>query len=388
MGLLTIAQTIRSAKCPEDVFGIVNRSEVVHVFRRLVADIHPDRFQSDPKKLRIATEALELLTSLKGEAERKFKAGIYGNRALSAPPEKAPFTPVVVETKSKKFILTDLLCKGDVCDIYLCTYNDDGLDRTAVFKVVQHGSDNDLVENEAKILTKIYPPNQVEEKFYRLLPRLLDSFVLKGPGSQRRVNILPWFNEHHSLERVLQVHKQIDFRDMVWMFKRTLMAVGFAHEKKNVVHGALIPPHIMIHPLDHGAKILGWSYAVHIPPPKAPDNLFDHVLDDSFLAVPYVRAISAEYRDYYAPEILKKSTPTAATDIYMAARCATALVTGNPKGRMPNDVPKEVRAFFLSCLADDPKNRPQNAWDAHEDLDIILKRVVGPNKYRPFAMPE
>jgi len=399
--LITIAKNIKSAKCPEDVFGVDTKA-VASIYRQLILAIHPDHFQDDPKHLPIANETLSLLTSLKNAAERKVKAGTYGQKKVAAPPPTTSFNPIMVEARGKKFLLTELLEEGDICDIYLCTVSngsspplrvrpDGATDHKVVFKVARNGSDNDLVENESKILTDLYPDTAKDEKNYRFLPKLSESFIMRSPGSQRRVNIFPWLSEYRSLAEVLQVYPDgIDYRDMVWMFKRILHGIGFVHQN-HVIHGALIPSHIMIHPVDHGAKIIDWSYAVKISEPasdKKNRNLYDYLNDDSFLAPQHIKAISATYRDFYPQEVLDRKVPTTATDIFMAAKCAVYLVGGNLKtNQMPDSTPKPIQAFISACLLLEPSKRPQDAWEAHEKLDAILTKTVGKRKYRPFPMP-
>jgi serine/threonine protein kinase len=400
MELLTIAETVRKAKCPEDVFGAATDTKgITAVYRQLVVVIHPDHFLNDAKHLPVATQSFERLTSLRSEAERKLKVGTYGKRDIAAPPAKQPFAPMIIEARGKKFILTEPLAHGDLCDLFVCTYtNGSKTEHRGVFKVARHGSDNDLIENEAKILTTLYPPKTKDEGYYRLLSKVYETFIIREPGSQRRANILPLFDEYRGIDEVMRVFPDgIDFRDMVWMFKRLLLALGFAHSK-NVIHGAVLPPHVLVHPVNHGARLIDWSYAVDITPPKKPDpkpssyraTLYDHLDDDDFLrSAVTIKAISAAYRDYYPPEILKKQTPTPAADIYMAAKCAVAVVGGDlKKNTMPDDMPKTVQAFFTSCLHKDPEKRPQNAWDAHDNFNDILKAAVGKRKYRPFPMPD
>jgi serine/threonine protein kinase len=390
MELQTISKNIKNAKCPEDIFGgPEDGSAILPTYRELVLVIHPDHFQSQPSKLKKAHKAFDRLSHLRAAAERKVKVGTYGQRDIEPPAAKEPFSPIAIKAKGKRFILTDKLAAGDLCDLYNCVISNGGSEIPAIFKIVRQGADNDLVENEAKVLQKLYPPSAKDEKFFRFFPKLIDSFVVRGPGSQRRVNILPWFSEHRSLAEVLEVFPDgIDYRDMVWMFRRILHGIGFAHEDKKLVHGAIIPPHVLIHPVDHGAKIIDWSYAVDSTPPKKPkkktSTLYDHLIDDTFLTNPHVKAISADYRDYYPPEVFKKETPTPDTDIYMAAKCAIALVGGDvATGTMPKDTPKLIKEFFGSCL----HYRFHNAWDAHEKLEKVLERVVGKQRYRPFPMP-
>lgn len=393
MELVTIAKSIKAAKAPEDVFGgPADGSEIIKVYRQLILVVHPDHFEDKPVELGIANEAFQLLTALKGDAERKVQAGTYGKKHIKAPPAKAPFRPSVIEAKGKRYVLVDEAGVGDLCDLFVCTITNGSAEHKALFKIVRDGRDNDLMEAEAKTLRKLYPPGAKDEKFYRFFPKLSDSFIVRGPSYQRRVNIMSWFPEHRGLDEVLRVFPDgIDFRDMVWMFKRILHGIGFAHQNQ-IVHGALIPPHVLIHPVDHGAKIVDWAYAVDISPPDPKTvararTIFDHLLDDG--PNPHVKAISANYRAYYPPEVFKKETPTPALDIYMAAKCAVALVGGDLKtNSMPTAMPATVRAFFERCLHEVPAKRPQNAWDAHKELDDILLKAVGKRAYRPFPMPE
>lgn len=394
MELLTVAKNIEKAKCPEDIFGdMSNGSTIMPVYRQLVMIVHPDHFHGQPKEESIARKAFEKLGELRSAAERKVKAGIYGKRNVKPPAPKKPFNPMVIEAKGKRFVLTDRIASGDICDIYQCTITNGHSDYPAVFKIVRQGSDNDLVENEAKILEKLYPPSASEEKFYRFFPKLMDSFIVRGPGYQRRVNVLPLLNAYHSLAEVLRVFPDgIDFRDMVWMFQRILHGIGFAHTN-HIVHGAIIPPHILIHPIEHGAKIIDWSYAVNTQPtgirPKGSYTLYDHLADDSFFMPSYVKAICSGYKNYYPPEILAKKPPTAATDIYMTAKCAIALVGGDVTTNMiPDAIPNKIQEFFKHCLLEKPSERPQDAWDAHEMLDKTLQSVLGKRRYRPFPMPK
>lgn len=395
MDLHAIHDKLSSAQCPEDVFGgPSDGSAVPSVYRQLMAVIHPDKFE-DQEDYDLATATFSALTTLKGDAERKVLAGTYGDRSKEAPAEKTPFVPYAVTAGGKKFILTDLIAEGDVCNIYACTAIDSkGREFEYAFKIVHDGSDNDLLINEAKVLKKIHAGNlkykpDAADRFRLFLPQVLDSFVVREPGSQRKVSILPKFGEHRSLEEIIRVFPDgIDYRDMVWMFKRIMHGLGFPH-RHNIVHGGIVPSHVMIHPINHGAKILDWSYAVDLDvetKPKKARSYFD-LLDDGFLEHPHVRGINGRYREYYPPEVFDKETPTAATDVYMAAKCAIALVGGDVKTGKAPGLPTALQRFFLKCTEKDPSNRPQDTWDIHEEFDKLLKTAVGPRKYRPFPMP-
>lgn len=276
-----------------------------------------------------------------------------------------------------------LLFEGDFCTLHECAYEDRGVPHKGVLKAAKNEKDNDLLGNETEILGLVFPASQQEVDHYRFLPRLVDSYFEDG----RRVNVFPWYHEYLSLAQICRAYpKGIDYRDMVWMFKRILDGLGFVHERW-VIHGAVTPSHVLIHPIEHGAKIIDWSYALNLTPREEPDEegggrrtAWAHLEDDDVVEQnPYVKAISGPYRAFYPPEILAKEEPTAASDIYMAAKCAFAVVN--------DDVPKAIASFLSSCTEADPAKRPQNAWDAYEGFDDLLHRVIGKPKYRKFEMP-
>lgn len=380
-------QAAEAAECPEDLFG--ERSLVSATYKQLLVQIHPDHFVDNPREFALANQLLTALTNLKDAADRKINAGTYGNRKVKAEARRAPFSPMVLEAGGRRYTLTQQVASGDLSEVYV-GYVGSNMLHQQLFKIVRDGADNDLLETEAKVLRKLFPPNAKEEKFRRFLPRLLDSFVIIGPGYQRRVNVLSWFPEHRGLDEVMRVFPDgIDFRDMVWMFKRVLHGVGYAHENK-VIHGALLPPHILIHPVDHGAKIIAWSAAVDLEPakPKVAKSYLDVLKTNEFGTHPHVPVISNQYRDYYPPEVLNRECPTPAVDIFMAARTCMVLMGGDPKKPMvPDGMPEPLARFFRRCLESNPVKRPQDAWNCHEELDSILSKVVGRRRYRPFPMP-
>jgi hypothetical protein len=63
-------------------------------------------------------------------------------------------------------------------------------------------------------------------------------------------------------------------------------------------------------------------------------------------------------------------------------------VGGDPAARrLPPSVPEPLARFLVTCLAPCPARRPDDAWRLHEDLDELLRRLVGTPRYRPLATP-
>jgi hypothetical protein len=141
------------------------------------------------------------------------------------------------------------------------------------------------------------------------------------------------------------------------MWRRLLTALGWAHEA-GVVHGAVLPEHVLIHPAEHGVVLVDWCYAVA---PGQP-----------------LTAVVAAHRDRYPPEALARRPVSPATDIYLATVTVQRLV-----GRR---MPAPMRRFVAGCLYDAPRMRPQHAWQLLAELDDLLGHLYGPRRFRPFTL--
>jgi hypothetical protein len=369
----SIGRRVNSATVPEDVFENLSQlHDVAMRYKQYARLVHPDRFSGTSQEPR-AKDVFVKLTMWKEQAETKIRAGTYGDRKPVAPPTPK-MGPSVIKTPKREYVVSDLVATGDLADVYKASFTEDSKTFEVMFKVSQSPADNDLLENESRVLTAMYPKDQVEEKFYRYLPKLYDTFALRSPSrTARRVNILQRAPGYFSLAEIKKEYPRgIDFRDFVWMYKRLLAGIGYVHQHKDVVHGAILPSHVLVHPTEHGAKIVDWSYAVPEWSKQAGK----------------VKALSKPYKALYAPEILDRKPPTPETDLYMASKCAVFMLGGNVEtNQMPDSVPRQVQAFFSSCLLKGQSRRPGDAWKLHEEFDDLLQRLVGPRKYRPLSMP-
>lgn len=371
------AQYLSKATCPEDVFGILTGSlddklsAIKAQYRQFAQVVHPDKNNGQKD---LAQTAFSRLTDLKNDAEKKIQAGLYGNRQVAAPAPKPKMDPITVKVKGRQYTLKEVLFEGDICDLYGCTSNINGADKSLLYKISQVPGNNDLVDNEYAALTELYQPKASGDRrleyFRNFFPEPFDSFPMRSQGtSNRKVIILPNLEEMYSIAEVLQAYpKGIEFKTMVWMLKRILVGVGYAHER-GIIHGAILPPHVLVHPVHHGGTIVDWCYSV-----RKGDR---------------IKAISASYRPFYAPEILNKEIPGPFTDIYMAAKTAVYIVGGDvTTNQVPDSVPKEIQDFLGTCLQTSPLKRPNNAWDLHDQFNALLERTVGKRKYTVFEMPE
>jgi len=289
-----------------------------------------------------------------------------------------------IQHHEREYSTVELVARGDYCDVYRGAI-DNKESRPVAIKVVRDAADNDLMENERVMLTKLgSPPGQEDEGHFRFLPKLLASDMVDG----KAVHVLPWYGDYVSVAQVIQAYPDgLDWRDMVWMFKRTLDALGFVHQN-GIIHGAIVPTNLLVHPVTHGIRLIDWGYAVQLPTEDTEEEgtherktAWDRLLgEDDTPSEVRVKAISAGYPTFYPPEILERKRPSASSDIFMAARCAQAL-TGK------TDVPGNLKSFFESLTVADPTRRSKDqAWDLFDVFKDHVNSITKP-AYRELKMP-
>jgi len=286
---------------------------------------------------------------------------------------------VVVATPTRAYTVAKLLSRDDLCNVYRCSYKSEGKEWQAMFRVARDPDDNDLVQNEARILYHFQTADDFAD-FRAFLPSVLESFTYQDASAThgRQVNILS-LHEHigspaelYSLEEVHRAYGSgIHPKDMAWMWRRLLNILGFVHQS-GVIHGAVLPLHVLIEPKDHKLALTGWGYAVR----------------NARQTSEHLKAMSMSFETWYPPEVAARQIPTPALDICMAARCMLYLIGADPLG--DGSHPTMEPAFqqhFARCLNPNPARRPQGAWELLAEFDRLLEQEWGPREFRVFRMP-
>lgn len=359
---------IKEAGLPEMIFSNLDgfahigdkEKKIKRIYREIVKIVHPDKCDISFKK--DSEEAFNALTGLYNQALSDIKSGNYG---VSRKPV------VTIYGKKGEYNLRKIIFSGNVSTVYRGERK--GENQELAVKIINSPSDNDFAENEAVILRHLHKSASDQEKeFYKFIPNLIDSLTVSdGKSRNRKANIFSLIDQCYSLEEVKQQYpKGVDLKAMFWIWKRLVSILGYAH-KNGVVHGAVVPSHIMISPANHGLILLDWSFAVKI---------------DS--GHKKIKAINPNYEHLYPQEVFKKEPASAATDIYMAAQCMIYILGGDvQKKEIPKSVPMEVRAFLQSCLIKDQVLRANDAWVLFGEFVELLKQLYGPPKFHPFHMP-
>jgi serine/threonine protein kinase len=274
---------------------------------------------------------------------------------------------LAVTSPTRTYALRRVLAAGDVADVYLARdWNNSRVDsgQEFVLKVSRVPEGLTLLDNEQTVLADLLAA--AGDTTYRdYLPALAESFPARDRFS-KRVNVFRHEPGLFTLEQVHAKHPGLDGSHLAWIFKRLLTILGFSH-RQGIVHGAVLPCHVLLHTANHGLRLVGWGQSV----PTGEQ----------------VRVVVDRYRDWYPPEILDKQPVSPGTDLFLAARCLIYLADGDPvRDRMPEAVPVPLRRFIKSCLLEGLRMRPADAWQLQDEFDDLLQHLYGSPKFHPLTM--
>ncbi|WP_242614441.1 molecular chaperone DnaJ [Actinomadura roseirufa] len=327
-------------RAPGDLFG-ADAAEAARRYRRLARLVHPDATSGRTREAFVRLNAL--WRAYKEADAAVITTGRRAYRLTTAPP-----------------------VHGDLAELYEAETGP--APRRVLLKMPRDRRDGDLIEREAAALRRLRADGDPRLRPYA--PELVESFRHRdaATGAERRVNALAALDGFHSLEDVAAAHPDgLDPRDAAWMWRRLLVALGYAH-RAGVLHGAVLPDHVLIHPAEHGLVLVDWCYSV-TSPARGP-------YADRGGRVP---ALVDRYAGLYPPEVAARRPAGPGTDIAMATGCMTRL--------MGERAPKALRSFARGCLPPALGRRPSDAWRLLAELDDLLGRLYGPRRFRPFHLP-
>ena len=302
-------------------------------------------------------EAEEAAAWAAQEAQRLSEIHAAAKKLATRP---ASMVHAVLRSRLGAYTATEMHRVGEVADLLVATREDTSdVLGVCLLKVARSGHDGDLLDNEARVLGELQTKTDERSRFFlKYLPTLLDSFDVES----RRVNVLDMAAEYVSLAEIRDAYPAgIDTRDAAWMLRRTFEVLGWVHSQ-GYVHGAVLPEHVLVHPTNHGAKLVGWSYAVR---------------NGSAMS-----AVSGLRKDMYPEAILRRSQATPSLDVAMAAETASILLR-DTDGHLRTDVPHGLLEFLTRCKL----RLVSDGWVAYREYDAILKQLYGERRYRKFAMP-
>lgn len=377
-------EQVEAATTPRELFN-GDKDLAAKTYRDLAKVLHPDKVPATKK----------------AQANAAFAK--LANMYVSYTSDDADrlFTSITMATRKRAYVVGERFANGDIAGIYRAEYREDDETKSAAVKMPRSPVNNDLIENEARVLQHL--ADTADPLGLPYFSQLLDTFRYRdaASGTDRQVNVLTLLDGWYSLIEVKRAYPDgLDVRDAAWMWKRLLIAIGHAH-RAGVVHGAVLHQHVMIHPEQHGLALVDWSYAVienSAPvkdPTRCPKCWHLHLdYDDepcvscgctftasgpALAGFGSLKAVVPQFKGFYPPEVFDKAPVDSTTDIYMASQTMNWLLNA--------ETPQAFRAFIRGCALKSPSQRPQDAWQVLKELDELLLNNVGPRRFRPFSMP-
>lgn len=344
---------IVTAATPADLFG-ADPADAKHVYRTLARLVHPDHVP--------AADATQAQTAF-AKLARLYAAN--PKNATVSPVVSAPLPVVSISTKTRTYTTSERLAEGDLSSLILVRFTEDDDETTGILKIARDPANEDLLAAEAATL-RVLGAN-LDPIYNAFIPELLDTLRYRDAmsGETRAANVLrdlPGFVPLSEVQTVFPAG--LDARDLAWIWRRLLAALGAIH-RAGVVHGAIIPEHILIEPTEHGLVLVDWCYAVSA---------------DGSGAFPPLAALVPARRALYPPEILAHEPASPASDVFMASKTMELLLDAS--------APRAIRAFVRGCIQERVVDRPDDAWSLLRELDGLLVRLWGPLRFRPFALPD
>jgi hypothetical protein len=371
----TVARSLRDAASYLQVFGSLPVDDPGELnaglrarFAYLARIVHPDQAPTAAKAR--AADVFADLQRLRRGAERAIADGTYDKPipadTLSA--GAAAATVLRSPTASYRLDATPMR-SGDFSRLYrgrTC----DAASRPVIVKIAAAPTDNPALEQEARIVGRFHgaPAGSPLRGTARYVPTLLDSFLLPDAAGRRfRANVMPFEAGFVALADVIAAYPDgLDPRDAAWICRRVL-AQTLAAAMAGVVHGALTPDHVLVHPLSHEPRHIGWAHAL--------------------AGGGRIARIVTRWRDWYPPEVFDKQNVDHRSDLYMAGKTMLRLFGGDPaRNTLPPAVPGDLARVVLRCVREARAERPH---DGRQVLDAFTRVVRGlwGTVYRPLTLP-
>lgn len=268
---------------------------------------------------------------------------------------KAEVKTISISTKKRTYALGDLICNGSIASLYAVSFEDSDGVQEAILKMPRSPKDSDLMEREAKALKKL---DEVPGELRIFASQMVETFRHKDATTNetRRCNVIKPLKGFYNLAEVAEHYPNgVPPKHVAWMWRRLLVALGQAHDV-GVVHGAIVPENVMIHPSMHGVVLVDWCYSCQ-------DN-------QTVPALPPLRKL------WYPQSVLDKEPPTFALDVSMAAKTMTWL--GGAQ------TPTEFQAFARGCTV----SKLPTPAELLVEFDELIASMWGKRRYLAFDMPE
>ncbi len=273
------------------------------------------------------------------------------------PPAQGEF---VVTTTRARYTMHTVVARGDLATIFAGTSSDPSTG-SVILKLAERPGDSDLMQTESRILGILWDGAGQYEKH---LPRLLEE--MRTPDG--RIGHVFEKIDGFDLYAVREKYQHgIPQEHMIWIFRRTLAALGYAHSR-GVLHGNLDPSHVILRASDHNVWLVDWCYSIFEPAQTG-------------------QKFRAHNDKFSAPEVAEQKPPLPSSDLYSAGKCMIFALGGDvATNTMPDTIDERIQRFIHFFVRPSPIQRAQDAWEMYGKLDKLREEVFGPHEFREFRM--
>lgn len=201
---------------------------------------------------------------------------------------------------------------------------------------------------EAQVLTELQSAEAEAESAYcsQHLPVVLGQGVVPGPGNRHALIMRHPSGFWGSLAALNARFPQgLDPRHAVWIWRRLLDVLHYLHAQ-GWSHGDIRPEHALVHPADHGLRVIGWTSA-------------------------------------------KKGASPAeqARDLQRSARVVKVLLCGGANlATLPDAVPRELAMLVMQASQEEAFCRQQGAAGLDTSLRAAARAAFGPPAFVPLTV--
>lgn len=340
----------------EDVFGkCLDEDELNKSFRKLTAIIHPDKWAARKDFSEKAGQHFPLLLEFKSIADKKFSNKTYGVKGA------ADFAEL--STKKNTYKIIKSISEGDLTNVFLAT-NKDNLQ--VILKISKSSDNFDLLAAEKSILSYVYEKLEVkrEKALKHISAPVLESFEFTNNSENKRVNVLSYFDNCHTVEQIIEKHPNgIDVRDAAWMINRMLVSL-IALKEAGVVHGAVVPNNCLLDLDNHNGFLIDYCFSV-----KENEKM---------------KAVSSKYRHFYPEEVFQKQTVNSGLDLFMLGKTFLYLI-GGASMNVPKTTTKSILNLFSACFLG-KSHRYSDPLEFYKDFREAQTKAFGPSTFRQFKL--
>lgn len=325
-------------------------AELTTRWRSLAAACHPDRFD-DPTVNAAATQVAAELNAAYRDARDAILHGTYDRGALLG----ADSLPVIT-TPTETYAVIEPLGAGELAELYIAS---DSSATRRVVKIARETADRDLMRREEAALRRLFAEDAPQHK--HLLAHV-DSFTTPDA---RRGHVLALARDSENLWELRERKSgALDPRHVIWIMRRCLSALGWAHHR-GVVHANICPDHVLVRSKDHNIWLIDWCYSAIAPARTG-------------------QGFACLNPDFSPPEVAQRKPPLPASDLYALGKTMCWLLGAEPGGSPPEDTPEKLARFLRFMTLPSPLGRAQDAWRAYRQLERIRDELYGPHRFVPL----